>query len=89
MTSLRDTSLEEEEGADVDGADRYEAKWEGGVAESDCCDLNCISLRLTVADSIAHMTKKWSEEGKRTEKWCKIRVIAEGKISLSRVAISL
>ena len=32
---------------------------------------------------MAHMTVKWSEEGKGTEKWCKILVIAEGKMSLS------
>ena len=38
---------------------------------------------------MAHMTGKWSEEGKRTEKWHRIRVIAEGKMSLSWVAISL
>ena len=38
---------------------------------------------------MAHMTGKWSEEGKRTEKWHRIRVIAEGKMSLSQVAVSL
>lgn len=38
---------------------------------------------------MAHMTGKWSKEGKRTEKWHRIRVIAEGKMSLSRVALSL
>ena len=38
---------------------------------------------------MARMTGEWSEEGKGTEKWHRIRVIAEGKMSLSRVAISL
>ena len=38
---------------------------------------------------MAHMTEKWLEEGKGTEKWHRIRVIAEGKMSLSRVAVSL
>ena len=38
---------------------------------------------------MAHMTKKWSEEGKGTEKWHRICMIAEGKMSLSRVAVSL
>ena len=38
---------------------------------------------------MVHMTEKWSEEGKGTEKWHKIRVIAEGKMSLSRVVVSL
>ena len=40
MTSPRDTSLEEEEGADVDRVGRDGAKQEGGAAESDCHDLN-------------------------------------------------
>ena len=79
----------EEEGADVDEADWDGAKREGGAAEFDCCDLNCASLRLTVAASMVHMTEKWSEEGKGTQKWHRIRVIAEGKMGLSRVAISL
>ena len=42
-----------------------------------------------VAASMANMIEKWSEEGKGTEKWYKIRVIAEGKMSLSWVAVSL
>ena len=33
---------------------------------------------------MAHMTGKWSKEGKGTEKWRKILVIAEGNMSLSR-----
>ena len=39
----------EEEGADVDGVEQDGAKWEGGATGSDCRDLNCASLRLTVA----------------------------------------
>ena len=38
------TSLEEEEGADVDGVE-----WEGGVAEFDSHDRNWALLHLTVA----------------------------------------
>ena len=38
---------------------------------------------------MAHMTEKWSEEGKGTEKWHRIRTVAEGKMSLSRVIVSL
>ena len=38
---------------------------------------------------MAHMTEKWSEEGKGTEKCHRIHMIAEGKMSLSRVAESL
>ena len=44
MISPRVTSPKEEEGVDVDGAER-----EGGAAEFDCLDQNCASLRLTVA----------------------------------------
>ena len=38
MISPRDTSLEEEGGADVDGVERDGAKREEGAAESDCRD---------------------------------------------------
>ena len=87
--SPSDTSLKEEEEVDMDGANRDGAEREGKATEFICRDLNCASLRLTVAASMAHMTKKWVEEGKGTKKWRKILVIAEGKMSLSRVAISL
>ena len=89
MMSPSDTSLVEEEGVDVDGAERDGAKQEGGVAESNCCDLNCASLRLTVVTCMAHMIGKWLEEGKGIEKWHKIHMIAERKMSLSWVAVSL
>ena len=42
-----------------------------------------------VVASMTHMTEKWTEEGKGTEKWCKILVIVEGMMSLSQVAVSL
>ena len=87
--SPNDTLLEEDEGADVDGANQDGAEREGGVAESVCRDLNCTLLRLTVAASMAHMIEKWVEEGKGTEKWHKIHMIAKGKMSLSWVVISL
>ena len=89
MMSPSDISLEEEEGAGVDGVDRDEVELEGGAAKSICRGLNCASLRLTVAASMSHMTEKWVEKGKGIEKWHKIFVIAEGKISLSQVAVSL
>ena len=41
--------------------------------------LNCTSLCLTVAASMAYMIEKWVEEGKGTEKWRKILMIAERK----------
>ena len=56
--SLSDTSLVEEEGADVDGVKQDRAEREGGAAESDCRDLNYASLCLTVAASMALMTEK-------------------------------
>ena len=89
MMSFSGISLEEEEGADVDGTDQDGAEREGGAAESVCRDLNCASLHLTVAASMAHMTENWVEEEKGMEKWRKIRMIAKGKMSLSQVAISL
>ena len=55
MTSPRDTSLKEEEGADVDGVDRDRAEQEGEVAESGCHDLNCASLHFMVAYSMAQI----------------------------------
>ena len=42
-------SLVEDEEVDVDGAERDGVEWEGEVAESDFRDLNCASLRLTIA----------------------------------------
>ena len=89
MTSPKDTSLVEEEGAEVDGADRDRAEREEGATESDCHDPNCTSLHLTIVESMAYMIEKWSEEGKGIEKWHRIRMIVEGNISLSRVAVSL
>ena len=50
---------------------------------------NYASLRLTVAAWMAHITWKWSKMGMGTEKWHKILVIAELKMSLSWNAISL
>ena len=55
MISPSDISLIEVEGADVDGADQDEVEWEEGVVNPDCHDLNCASLHLTVAASMAHI----------------------------------
>ena len=81
--SPKDASLEEEEGADVGQAEQDGVEREGGV-ESCCRDLNCASLRFTIAVSMAHMKVKGSDAGKGTEKWRKILMIAEGNMSLSR-----
>ena len=54
MMSPKDTSLEEEEGADVGRAERDGVGQERGV-ESCCRDLNCTLLHFTIAASIAHM----------------------------------
>ena len=48
MISPRDTSLEEEGGADVDGAEQDGVEREEGAAESDYRDRSWASLRLTV-----------------------------------------
>ena len=80
--SPKDTSLEEEEGADVGRAERDGVDQEGGV-ESCCRDLNCTSLRFTVAGSMAHMKVKRSDARKWTKKWRKILMIVKGKMSLS------
>ena len=49
MTSPRDISLVEEEGADVDEAEWDGAEREEGAAESNYCDLNYTSLHFMVA----------------------------------------
>ena len=49
MMSPRVTLPVEEEGVDVDGAERDGVEWEGEAAESDFHDLNCALLRLTIA----------------------------------------
>ena len=67
MTSFSDTLLVEEEGVNMDGVGRDGAEWEGGVADS-CRDLNCASLRFTVAASVAQIWEKWSDIGKGVEK---------------------
>ena len=61
----------------------------GGAADPDYLERSYASLCLMVAASMAHITWKWSEMGKGTEKWRKIIVIAEGKMSLSWVVVSL
>ena len=82
--SLRVTPPEEEKGADVDEVEEV-----GEAVVPDRLECSCASLRLTIAASTSHMTWKWSETGNGTEKWHKILVITEGKMSLSWVAVSL
>ena len=84
MMSSRVTPLIKEKGVDVDGAIEV-----GGIAILDHLERSYTSLRLMVAAPMAHMTWKWSETRKVTEKWRRILVIAEGKMSLSRVTVSL
>ena len=87
MMSPKDTSLEEEVAVDVGRVEQDGIGWEGGV-ESYCRNLNCASLRFTVAASMAYMKVKRLYTGEGTKKWRKILVIAEGKMSLSRDAES-
>ena len=84
MIASKVTPPVEEERAEEDGAEGVE-----GATDLDRLERNYASLRLTVAPSIAPIMWKWSDKGKGTEKWRKILVIAKGKMSLSRDAISL
>ena len=67
MMSPKDTSLEEEERADVGRAKRDGVKQEERV-ESCCRNLNCTSLRFTAAASMAHMKVKELDVGEETKK---------------------
>ena len=84
MIAFRVTPSVEEEGIEVDGAKRV-----GVVVNPDRLECSYSSLHLTIPASIAPMTGKGLEERKGTSKWRKSLVIAEGKMSLSRVAESL
>ena len=84
MIASKVTPPAEVEGAEMDGAEGV-----GRAVVLNCLKRNCALLCLMIAASIARMTWKGSDTGKGTEKWRKIRVIAEGKMSLSRVAESL
>ena len=79
MIVSRVTPPAEEEGAEVDGAEGV-----GGATDLNRLEHSCALLHLTVVASMAYITRKWSETGKGTEKWRKILMIAEGKMSLSR-----
>ena len=77
MMSSRVTPPIEEKEADVDGD--VEA---GGITVLNRLKHSCVSLRLTVAASMAYMTWKWLETGKGIEKWRRILVITKGKNKL-------
>ena len=61
--SPSDTLPIKDEGANVDGADQDGAGREGGAVDSVCRDLNCASLRLTVAASMARVGR-WKRDEK-------------------------
>ena len=84
MIASRVTPPVEVEGAEVDGVEGV-----GVAVDPNRLERNYASLRLTIPASIAPMIGKGSEEGKRTSKWRKSLVIVEGKMSLSRVVVSL
>ena len=84
MIALRVTFPVEEERAEVDGAEGV-----GGATDLDCLERIYASFRLTEVASMAHITWKWSETRKGTEKWRRILVIVKEKMNLSRVAVSL
>ena len=76
MITSRVTPPAKEEGVEMD-----EAEGVGGATDSNRLERNYTSLHLMVMASIAPITWKWSDKGKGTEKWRKILVIAEGKMS--------
>ena len=84
MITLRVIPPAEEEGVEVDGAEGV-----GRAVNPDPLERSYASLRLMVVASMTHITWKWLDIGKGTEKWRKILMIAEGKMSLSWVAVSL
>ena len=86
MMALSVTPSAEDEGVEVNGAVEAE-----GVAVYvwGSLGLSCASLRQTVAVFMAPITKKMRRDGKGMEKWRSIHVIAEGKMTLSQVAVSL
>ena len=86
MMALSVTPPTEDEGAKVDG--EIDA---GGavVCVWGYLSLNCAMLHRTVAIAMAHIYEKWEDIGHKTEKWWRSLVIAKGKMSLSRVVVSL
>ena len=84
MITSRVTPPAKEKEAEVDGAEGV-----GGAADLDHLECSYTSLLLKIVASMAHITWKWSEMGKGIEKWRKILMIAEGKMSLLQVILSL
>ena len=84
--AFRVTPLAEDEGAEKEGAEEA-----GGTAILiwDYLGWSWASLHRTVAASMVHMTEKCVDSKEETEKRRRSLVIAEGKMSLSRLAISL
>ena len=80
------SSLKVSRWAEVDGP--VEA---GGAADyvGGCLGLSWAALWLIVVVFMAPITEKWGDMGKETEKGWRICVIAKGKMSLSRVTVSL
>jgi len=84
MIASRVTLPTKEEEADVDGAEEV-----GGIKVLVHLGQSYVSLNLTIAASMAHIIEKWSNSGQEIEKWRIICMIAEEKISLSWVVVSL
>ena len=86
MMASNVTPPTEDKGAEVDGA--VEARG-AAVYVWGRLGLSRALLRRTVEASMAPIMEKWGETMKETKKWWSVHVIAEGKMSLSRVAVSL
>ena len=63
MIASKVTPPTQEEGAKVDGAEGM-----GRAADLDCLERSYASFYLTVVASIVHITWKWSDTEKGTEK---------------------
>ena len=77
--------------ADEEEADEEEADEVGGVAVSVYGHFgrSWASLRLMATRSMEHIGEKCVDSGYETKKWWGICMIAEGKMSLSRIVVSL
>jgi len=87
MMSARETATLNEE----EGAEEEEGREEGVASEGStqgCFAASCVALLQIDSLLMAPLTYKRGEEGMVTCKCVRMRVIAEGKMSLSHVAMS-
>ena len=91
MMASRVTPAAKEEEAKVEGVEKEEGTTEAigaSVSTHGRFGQNWALLRRTKLALMAPIVVKYGESGMRMEKWRRIHVIAEGKMSLSCVAVS-